>query len=71
MNNKILAEMEFASIISEASAQTQTGAELLSKYKAYVMANESTCALVNGFVREAQAHTYDNGIVDVVEDNVT
>lgn len=67
MNNKILAEMEFASIISEASAQTQTGAELLSKYKAYVMANESTCALVNGFVREAQAHTYDNGVNEALK----
>ena len=32
MNNKILAEMEFASIISNALAQTQTGAELLNKY---------------------------------------
>lgn len=66
MNKKILAEMEFASIISGACAQTQTGAELLSKYKAHVMANESTCALVNGFVREAQSHTYDNGVADVL-----
>jgi hypothetical protein len=67
MNNKILAEMEFASIISNASAQTQTGAELLSKYKAHLMANESTCALVNNFIRESQAHRYDNGVNDVLE----
>ena len=31
MTNKILAEMEFASIISEAMATTQTGAELVNK----------------------------------------
>jgi hypothetical protein len=67
MNNKILAEMEFASIISNAYAQTQTGAELLSKYKAHLMANESTCALVNNFIRESQAHRYDNGVNDVLE----
>lgn len=66
MNKKILAEMDFASIISEANAQTQTGAELLNKYKAYVMANESTCALVNGFVREASMCTYDNGVNEVL-----
>lgn len=62
MNTKILAEMEFASIISEASAQTQTGAELLNKYKSFLMANESTCAVVNNFIRESQTCRYDNGV---------
>ena len=62
MTNKILAEMEFASIISRATAQTQTGAEMLNKYKAHVMANESSCALVNNFVREASICRYDNGV---------
>lgn len=67
MTNKILAEMEFASIISEASANTQTGAELLNKYKAHVMANPVSCALVNGFVREASQHRYDNGVNEALE----
>lgn len=67
MTNKILAEMEFASIISGAQAHTQTGAEMLNKYKAHVMANESSCALVNGFIREASMCRYDNGINDVLE----
>lgn len=67
MISKILVEMDFASIISEAYAQTQTGAELLNKYKAYVMSNSSSCALVNGFVREAQNCRYDNGINEALE----
>jgi hypothetical protein len=67
MNNKILAEMEFASIISNAYAQTQTGAELLNKYKAHLMANESTCTLVNNFIRESQPHRYDNGVNEALE----
>lgn len=62
MTNKILAEMEFASIISGANAQTQTGAEMLNKYKAHVMANESSCALVNNFIKEASNCRYDNGV---------
>jgi hypothetical protein len=74
MTKKILAEMDFASIVSQSYAQTQTGAELLNKYKAHVMSNETSCALVNGFVREASKHRYDNGVneaLTVVADYIT
>ena len=67
MISKILVEMDFASIISEANAQTQTGAEILNKYKAYVMSNETSCALVNSFIKEAQACRYDNGVNGTLE----
>ena len=67
MDNKIIAEMGFGTIIAESSSQTQTGSELLNKYKSYLMANESTCTLVNNFVREASLHTYDNGVNAVLE----
>lgn len=59
---KVLVEMDFGHIISEASAQTQTGAELLSKYQSYLLANPESCGVVNQFVREAAQHRYDNGI---------
>lgn len=67
MNTKILAELEFNMILNEAMAQTQTGAELINKYKSFLMANESTCGLVNNFIREAQACRYDNGVNLVLE----
>ena len=67
MTNKILAELEFHMILNEAMAQTQTGAELVNKYKSFLMANEATCGLVNSFVREAQACRYDNGVNAVLE----
>lgn len=67
MTNKILVEMEFASIISEAMANTQTGAEIVNKYKAHVMANPVSCALVNGFIREASQCRYDNGVNEALE----
>lgn len=66
-SKKILAEMEFASIISGAMAQTQTGAEVLNKYKSFLMANESSCALVNNFIKEASACRYDNGVNEALE----
>lgn len=78
MISKILVNLDFASIISEAYAQTQTGAEIINKYKAHVMSNESSCALVNNFIKEASMHRYDNGvnetlstIVDYINQNKT
>ena len=62
MNIRILAELDFQSILGESMAQTQTGAELLSKYNSYLLVNEASCALVNSFVKEAAQHTYDNGV---------
>jgi hypothetical protein len=62
MNIRILAELDFQSILGESMAQTQTGAELLSKYNSYLLVNEASCALVNSFIKEAAQHTYDNGV---------
>ena len=67
MTNKLLADLEFNTLISESAAVTATGAELLNKYQAWLMANESTCRVVNGFVQEAQAYRYDNGVNSVLE----
>lgn len=76
MNFKILAEFDFASIIGESMAQTQTGAELLSKYKSFLLVNEASCSLINSFVKEASQYTYDNGVnealtqvADYISDN--
>lgn len=67
MKNRILAELEFSSILNESKAQTATGAELLRKYQSYLIANESTHGLVNSFVKEASQHRYDNGINEALE----
>ena len=67
MNIKILAEIDFPSILGESMAQTQTGAELLSKYNSYLLVNEASCALINSFVKEAAQHTYDNGVNEALE----
>lgn len=67
MTNKLLADLEFSTLISESAAVTATGAELLNKYQAWLMANESTCRVVNSFIQEAQAYRYDNGVNNVLE----
>ena len=65
---RILADLEFANVISEAQAQTSTGAALLDGYKAYCLGNECSCALVNNFIREASKCTYDNGVNNVLNE---
>ena len=64
---KILAGLEFSSLIAEAQATTATGSEMLNTYKSYLMMKESSCGLVNNFVKEAQACRYDNGVNRVLE----
>ena len=39
MNNRILAELDFASILNESKAQTATGADLLRKYQSFLITN--------------------------------
>ena len=56
-----LANMDFQGILFEAQANTQTGENLLNKYKSFLLANEVTCRLVNSFVQEAKSCLY-NGI---------
>ena len=67
MNIKILAGLEFASILNESFGQTQSGNEMLNKYKSFLMANNATCGLVNQFVREAAQLRFDNGVNAVLE----
>jgi hypothetical protein len=62
-----LANMDFANVVNEAKATTVTGEQLLNKYRKVLLANESTCGLVNNFVKEAQNYRYDAGINYVLE----
>lgn len=60
-----LADMDFAKMLFEAKAQTQSGVQLLNNYQAHVMANPVTCAIINNFIKEAKSCLYDNGIQSV------
>lgn len=65
--NRILVDLDFNTIIGESLAQTATGEGLLNKYKSFLMTNETTCSLVNNFIKEAAQHSYDNGVQYVLE----
>ena len=67
MNVRILADIDFQRIIGESMAQTQTGAELINRYKSFLLVNEASCSLVNSFVKDAAQHTYDNGVNEALK----
>ena len=63
---KPLADIDFANVLAEAFAETQTGVELINKYRQYMLKNESSCTLINNFLAEAKNCMFDNGVVSVV-----
>lgn len=63
-----LANMDFATMLNEARSNTTSGEQLLNNYRRVLLTNESTCGLVNRFVKEAQQYRYDNGVNQVLED---
>ena len=63
---KVLVDLGFNNIIMEATAQTQTGAEVINRYQTYLMANAESCGVVNQFIREAAPHVYDNGVSEAL-----
>ena len=63
---KPLAEMDFANMLNESFADTNTGTALLNKYRQYLMRNESSCQTVNSFLAEAKNCMYDGGIAYLV-----
>lgn len=65
---KPLAEMDFASMLREAYADTQTGSALLNKYRQYLLTNESSCMIVNKFLTEASNYRYDGGIYNLMNE---
>lgn len=65
--NKILVELEFDKVLNESIANTQTGSEMLDKYKSYTMSNPVSFNLVNNFIKEAQRCTYDTGVYKILE----
>ena len=63
---KTLVKLDFPNILFEADAVTSTGQELINKYKKTVMMGETTCSLVNGFIKEAKDYTYDSGVAEAL-----
>ena len=60
---RTLKDLNFDGIINEAQAQTATGSSMLATFKAAIMRQPVTHALVNSFMNESKNYRYDNGIL--------
>ena len=65
--NKILTDLDFDGVLAEAKTNTQSGSELVTNYRSYLMNNPNSYALVNNFIKEARNCTFDNGVYHVLE----
>jgi len=63
---KTLVKLDFPNILFEANTQTTTGQEFINRYKRACMMSETTCALVNSFIKEAKDYTYDAGVAEAL-----
>lgn len=63
----VLMDCGFTALLNEAVPQTQTGSELINKYKSYLMSNPESCGIINQFFQEANYCKYDSGVNKVLE----
>ena len=67
MSVKLVKDLDFATVISEAHAATSAGQDFLNVYKSYLFNNPANCSLVNTFVNEASNYSYDTGLTAIVD----
>ena len=65
---KLLADCGFAKILTESvgDIQTTSGQSLIKKYQQYLLTNECSYGLVNGFINEAKNCMFDNAVAGVM-----
>lgn len=69
MTPSVLVDLQFQELLSEATAQTASGQEVLSKYQSYLLNNPVNCNVVNSFMKESMGLAFDSGVKKVL--NIT
>lgn len=65
---KLIKDLDFASLINNTNAVTESGKEMLSRYRGYCYNNSVTCAVVNNFINESRNnYTFDDGLMSILE----
>lgn len=67
MNLNLIKGLSFADKLNVTEAITESGKEFLKSYRGYLYTNPASYSLVNGFIKEAMNHKYDNGIASILE----
>ena len=67
MTYKLLKDLNFAEKLNAYEAVTESGKDFLKNYRGYMFQNAATCSLVNNFIKEAKAYSYDKGLMNILE----
>lgn len=67
MSVKLLKNLSFADKVNCAQPITESGKQMLNRYKSFIYSNPVSCSLVNNFVHEASQYTFDSGLNSILE----
>ena len=63
----LLKNLNFSGIINNTEAITESGKEMLKRYRGYCYSNPVNCSVVNNFVNEVKNFRFDTGLVNIME----
>ena len=65
---KLIKDLDFASKINSNDAVTESGKNMLSRYRGFCYNNSATCGLVNNFINETRnSYSFDDGLMSILE----
>lgn len=65
---KLIKDLDFASKINANDAVTESGKNMLSRYRGFCYNNSATCGLVNNFINETRNnYSFDDGLMSILE----
>lgn len=63
---KLIKDLDFVSKINSTDAVTESGKNMLSRYRGFCYNNSATCGLVNNFINEARNYSFDDGLMSIL-----
>ena len=65
---KLIKDLDFSKKINASEALSESGKQMLRKYRGYCYNNPVTCGLVNNFINEARNnYSFDGGLMSILE----
>ena len=67
MTPKLISGLDFANVITRNDAVTESGSNMLNKYRRFCYDNNVNCGIVNSFINEESQYSFDSGICATYE----
>lgn len=68
MTPKLISGLDFENVITQTNSVTESGNNMLNKYRRHCYDNNTSCGVVNAFVNEAKQYSaFDSGIKSILD----